>query len=84
MHDDVDPAEAIVDSLRDDSAAFRRGYICCDELVDMDHILRLRSRCGEDCGAGFAQGRNDSLADTFGAARDERAFSFEFQVMAHQ
>jgi hypothetical protein len=53
-------------------------------MVGMSRIFRPRPRRGEDRCARFAKGRNDRLADTLGAARDERAFSFKFQVVAHQ
>src|ERR1700730_1592939 len=53
-------------------------------MVGMSRIFRPRPRRGEDCRASFAKRRNDRLADTLGAAGDERAFSFELQEVAHQ
>jgi hypothetical protein len=84
MHDDVDSAETIPDSISNQGATCGSGHICRDELVSICDILWTRPRCGDDRRTCFPKCRNDSLADTLGAARHERAFSFEFQVVVHQ
>jgi hypothetical protein len=84
MHDNVDSAETLTDSVGDHGTAFGGGYIGRDELVGMSRIFRPRPRRGEDCRACFAKRRDDRLADTLGAAGDERAFSFKFEIVVHE
>jgi hypothetical protein len=43
-----------------------------------------RTSGGEDRRAGFAQPRSDGFADPLCAARDERALSSKFEIVAHQ
>ena len=65
------------------TAARRFGYVGCDELVGVTLIFGSRARCREDPCARLAERCNDRRTDTLGATGDERAFSFELQVVAH-
>ena len=81
MHDDVDAPETFADSSGDDGAAFGGRDVSGDELIRMIGPFGPRPGGGEDGRARFAQGRHDRLADPLRAARDERAFSLELQVI---
>jgi hypothetical protein len=84
VHDDLDSAQVIVDSLRDRDTAFGGRYVRRDELIGIVESLGPRTRGREDDRAGLAQSRDDRFPDAFGAARDERPLSLEFRLAAHR
>src|SRR5688572_21500143 len=83
VHEDVDPAKAVKDTLC--HACATRGR--CDVRGDVVHVSvsvsGYRACRGDDCRTSVAQHIDDGRADALGAGGDERAAPGQFEIEAH-
>src|SRR5438270_14084277 len=84
MDNNVNAAEAIVNRVGHDGAAFGRGNIRCDKQIGFAQFSRCRSSGGEDLRTSLAQSRDHRFADPLCSTRDERAAAIQFEIVAHE
>src|SRR5712671_2688882 len=84
MDDNVNAAELADHGIRDRHAARGGGDVCSHKQFLWRKIVGPRPRGGEESRARFAQPRRHGLADTLGAARDERTLATELENTVHQ
>ena len=76
MNDDVNAAKALPNGISDSRTTLGRGDIRCDEQVCVT-IARVLTRSGENFGATFAESRDHSFTNPFGAACYQNAYAFK-------
>src|SRR5258706_7179422 len=84
MDEDVDAAETVTNRIGYDRAAFGSCNSRRNEQLGVGKLGRFGSSGREHFHALLAQPYDHRLANSLGAARDERPASLQFEILAHE